>query len=89
MDQASLGVSVWVDDAVPLLLQRVEDTTESFISCRVNTAIKDTVCVRHLTSGVDVKSDSTLTVVATILCILNVSFEGCRPARVLSDKDFA
>ena len=57
---ASRGVSVWVDDTVPLLLERVEDITKScgfVIRVARLIAIKDTVAVLNITSGVDVKFD--------------------------------
>lgn len=65
-NQASCGVSVWVDDTVPLFSQRVEDFTKSrsfFIAVIRNVAVKNTIRVLNITSSVDVKCHDTILVI--------------------------
>ena len=87
---ASFRVSIWVDNTIPLLLQRVEDFTKGFVllkSVAVLQAIENTIICWHISRSVDVKSDGA-SCSPSSTGVLDISPEGCRSMRVLRDLNF-
>lgn len=89
-NHASFGVGVWVDDTVPLLLQRVEDATKSgslILSVHGEIAGENTISVREITSSVDVELQFTIIIRCSCGSVSDLSSDGGRSVRVLSDLD--